>query len=111
VRYRVTRVDPFQVAKVMGVLYIVMGLVFAALFFMVSKLIPTEAENAVGFPFSSGLMLVLPIFYGVIGFIATLIGAALYNMVAGFVGGIDVELDGVGASVNAGAWDAGPGPA
>ena len=32
--------------------------------------------------------------YGVIGFIFTAIGCAIYNFVAGLVGGIEVELDG-----------------
>jgi len=33
-------------------------------------------------------------FYGVLGFIFTALGYALYNFVAGLVGGVEVELDG-----------------
>jgi hypothetical protein len=43
--------------------------------------------------FGTGLALALPILYGVLGFIFTAIGCALYNLVAGWVGGIEVELD------------------
>ena len=35
----------------------------------------------------------MPIMYGVFGVVGGAIGAALYNLVAGWVGGIEVELD------------------
>jgi len=44
--------------------------------------------------FSSGFAIALPILYGGMGFLATAIGCAAYNAVAGWVGGIEVELDG-----------------
>jgi hypothetical protein len=47
--------------------------------------------------FGTGFALALPIIYGVCGFIFTAIGCAIYNFVAGLVGGIEVELDGVRA--------------
>jgi hypothetical protein len=34
----------------------------------------------------------LPILYGGMGFVMTLIGAWLYNILAGFVGGIEMDL-------------------
>ena len=42
--------------------------------------------------FGPGVALLLPIFYGVLGFIFTAIGCAIYNFVAGLVGGVEVEL-------------------
>jgi len=39
------------------------------------------------------MLIFLPIMYGVIGFIAGAIGAALYNLVAGVVGGIEIEVE------------------
>ena len=38
-------------------------------------------------------MIILPILYGVGVFLATLIGAWLYNTLAGFFGGIEVEVE------------------
>jgi H+/Cl- antiporter ClcA len=35
----------------------------------------------------------MPVFYGVIGFIAGLIGALLYNLFARWVGGFELELE------------------
>jgi len=39
------------------------------------------------------MLIILPIFYGVVGFIAGAIGAALYNLIAGMVGGIEIEVE------------------
>jgi len=38
-------------------------------------------------------LIILPIMYGVIGFIAGAIGAALYNLIAGIVGGIEIDVE------------------
>ena len=39
----------------------------------------------------AGAIVILPIFYGVFGFIGTLIMAALFNLVVGITGGIEVD--------------------
>jgi hypothetical protein len=36
-------------------------------------------------------IIVMPILYGVFGFIFALIGAVIYNVVAGIAGGIEIE--------------------
>lgn len=76
-----------QTAKVVAVLYAIMGLVFVPIFLIVAMFSPKESN--VG----AGMALALPILYGVCGFIFTAIGCALYNVVAGWVGGVEVELD------------------
>ena len=77
-----------QTAKVAGVLYGLMGLVFVPVVLIISMVSPDEAG------FGPGFALALPIIYGVLGFIFTALGCALYNLVAGWVGGVEVELDG-----------------
>lgn len=42
-----------------------------------------------------GIMIGLPIFYGLIGFVGGAIGALLYNLFAGFVGGIEIEVENI----------------
>jgi len=79
-----------QTAKVVAVLYAIMGLIIVPIFLIASMLSPNKSQ------FGTGFALALPIIYGVIGFIFTAIGCALYNFVAGLVGGIEVELDGSG---------------
>jgi len=83
---RIKRFSVGQAAKVMGVLYAIMGLFIAPFFFLATRLAP-EA-----YPYGPGVAIAVPIIYGCIGFIATAIGCAVYNLVAGWVGGIEVEL-------------------
>ena len=37
-------------------------------------------------------IILFPIIYGIIGFLAGIIGAAIYNLIAKLVGGIEIEL-------------------
>ena len=76
-----------QTAKVVATLYALMGLVFAPIFLIASMFSPKETVLGPGFA------LALPIIYGALGFIFTAIGCAIYNLVAGLVGGIEVELE------------------
>ncbi len=47
-----------------------------------------------GFPMSSGFFMILvPLFYGVFGFIVTALGCVIYNLVSGWTGGIELEFD------------------
>jgi hypothetical protein len=84
---RLRRFSIAQTAKVAGVLYALMGLIFVPFFLVASLFAPKEGGFGVGFA------LALPILYGVLGFVCTAIGCALYNWVAGMVGGIEVQLD------------------
>ena len=82
-----------QTAKVVAVLYALMGLVFVPFILLVGMFSPKE--TGVGM----GLAIAMPILYGVCGFIFTAIGCALYNLVAGWVGGVEVELEAPAASL------------
>jgi len=79
-----------QTAKVVAVIYAIMGLIFVPIVLIASMLSPNKSQVGTGFA------LALPIIYGVLGFIVTAISCALYNFVAGLVGGIEVELEGGG---------------
>ncbi len=69
-----------------GVLVSLFGLAGAAL-------ASTRSQTPIaGLVFGAGAIIFLPVLYGVIGFLFSLIGAALYNVVAGMVGGVEVEL-------------------
>jgi hypothetical protein len=39
-----------------------------------------------------GAVIFFPIFYGVMGFVASLVGAWLYNIAAGIMGGIELDV-------------------
>lgn len=81
-----------QSAMVLGVLYVLIGVIFLPFFFIAASFAPAEETG-----FGVGFALALPLIYGVAGFISGAVGSFLYNLVAGWVGGIEVELGNVGA--------------
>lgn len=83
---QIRRFSVGQTAKVIGVLYALMGLVFVPIVLIASMYSPDKTG------FGPGFALALPVMYGVLGFVFTAIGCAIYNVVAGLVGGIEVEL-------------------
>jgi hypothetical protein len=93
----VRRVGPLSFAKLMAALYGLMGLLFGAIVSLISiaggALIPKDDTGGMtGALFGAAAIVVLPIFYGALGFVFSLIGAALYNAVASVVGGIEIEV-------------------
>ena len=46
-----------------------------------------------GMIFGVGAIVILPVFYGVMGFVMTAFTAWLYNIMAGLVGGIEIEVE------------------
>lgn len=93
----ITKVNAFSVAKVAAVLYAGLGLLFGAIFSLIgmagltSALSDTEGGHFFAALFGVGAIIVMPICYGIFGFIGSFIFAALFNIAAGMTGGIEVE--------------------
>lgn len=93
----IKRIAPVSCAKISGTLYAILGLVIGGIFSLVAMMTGGLASNTSGFAglgamIGIGSIVIFPIFYGCIGFVGTLIAAALYNVIAGMVGGIEVEV-------------------
>jgi hypothetical protein len=88
-------VGVLSVAKIMGVMYACMGLIFAPVFLLIGLLASAAGQhhNPLAGIFSIGFAVLFPVLYGVTGFIAGLIGAWLYNLFAGWVGGFELEME------------------
>lgn len=89
-----------SVGKIMGVVYALLGLIlgiFTALFSIMGSAIGMMNSDSSalfgGLFVGVGSIIFLPLLYGIIGFIFGLISALLYNVVARFVGGIEIEVD------------------
>jgi hypothetical protein len=93
----ITRVNPLSAAKVAGLLYVVVGLIAGALFSLVAMggaaLGAAGGEDSAMFGalFGVGAIILLPICYGIFGFIGTLIMTWLFNIAAGMVGGLEID--------------------
>ena len=96
----VKRIGPGSAFKVGLVTYAILGLIVGgimAFFSIVAGSLGSLANEAAGaraFGFGLGLgaVIVFPIVYGLIGGVAAAIGAVLYNLVAGWVGGLEVDI-------------------
>ena len=92
----ITRVAPLSLAKIAAVLYALMGLMFGA-FVSLAGLAGAfaasdESGSFLGALFGVGAVIILPIFYGCLGFVMSLVTAWLYNLVSGMVGGVEVDV-------------------
>ena len=87
-------VGVLSVAKSMGWMYACMSLIFAPLFLPIGLLASAAGQhsNSVAGIFSIGFAVLLPMLYGVIGFIG-LIGALVDKVLAGWVGGFELEME------------------
>jgi len=92
----VKRIGPGSAFKVGLVLYALLGLIIGAIFSLFALVAAPFAHGGsphfAGALFGAGAIIILPIFYGIIGGIGAALGAALYNLVAGWVGGLEVDI-------------------
>jgi hypothetical protein len=88
-------------AKVFGTLYALWGFIFGAFFALFalvgSGLAATQSDDPMpawaGAIFGVGAVVVLPIFYGILGAIFGALTAAFYNVVAGMAGGLRLDVE------------------
>ena len=91
----IRRVGPLSCARVVGTLYAALGLIIGGILSVVSVVGGMVADEPQGAAFSAifgvGAIILLPVLYGGLGFVAALVGAWLYNTISGFVGGIEID--------------------
>jgi hypothetical protein len=92
----IKRIGPMSCARITGTLYAAMGLVIGAIFSLVALAggFAPDNSDAAGLATMVGVgaIVIFPILYGCIGFVATIIGVWLYNVMAGLVGGIEMDV-------------------
>ena len=97
----VRRVGPGSAFKIGLVLYGIIGLLLGivmACVSMVAGSLGSLGQSAVpgarvlGLGMGFGAIIVFPLLYGVIGGVFAAIGAAIYNLVAGWVGGLEIDI-------------------
>jgi hypothetical protein len=92
-------VGALSVAKIAAVLYAGLGLLIGVVFALIGMAgfarQMSGASSALpfgGMLFGVGAIIILPICYGLMGFIFTLIGATIFNMAARLTGGVQIEV-------------------
>jgi len=85
------KIAPWPTGRILAVLYLVVGIVVAPIM-MIAALVAPETNPAGR---AGGLMVafLMPFIYAVIGLVAGVIGAVMYNWVVRFLGGIPLTFD------------------
>lgn len=97
---RLRRVGILSVGIFCGAAGALMGLLAGGMMFLVSLAgigvgnVPGGGPNpmAIFVGMGIGAVIVLPIIYGIMGFIGGILNGILYNVVAGITGGVEIEL-------------------
>ena len=87
----------WSVARMYGTLLAVVGLIVGLMFALASLIGAGIAKNSdlpagMAAVFGVGAVVLLPIFYGVLGILMGAVGATLYNLFAGMVGGVEIDV-------------------
>jgi hypothetical protein len=93
--YILRSVGVMSIAKIIGLLYGCMGLLFVPLFLLFGLLGSLAGEQKTPFAGLIGIALavMMPLMYGVMGFVVGALGAWLYNLLSNWVGGFELELN------------------
>ena len=104
-KLQIKKLGVLSVAKIYAVIMLVMSLIISipyGLFVIGISLMGASVGGKGSFALGGGgvvvgllMMVGIPIMYSVIGFVAGAIGALLYNLFAGMVGGIEIEVENV----------------
>ena len=89
---RVKSFGVFQTAKVMAIILFFTSAVILIPVALLSSI--AGGARFLGFPFGGGLIFfLLPFLYAIMGFIMTAISCLVYNVIAKWVGGIELEFE------------------
>jgi len=91
----VKSVGVMSIAKIMGLLYACLGLIFIPFFLILGFVGAFAGHDQAPFAGIVGVVfaILMPVLYGAMGFVCGAIGALLYNALAKWVGGFELELD------------------
>jgi hypothetical protein len=103
---RLKRIAPVKFGLVAGMIYGLISLIFVPFFLLffgisaMAALLGNHSDNAagtasgiVGLVVTGVMIIFIPIFYAVVGGLMGMLAAWLYNVVAGWIGGIEFEVE------------------
>jgi hypothetical protein len=105
-RLRIKKLGILSVAKIQGLVMLVISLLISIPYGLIIILYALFGASMLGgngaLALGGGgvvlgivIMIGLPIFYGIIGFVGGAISALVYNLFSGMVGGIEIEVENV----------------
>jgi hypothetical protein len=101
--YRIRRFGVVQTATTVAAIYIFVVAIFA----IPGAILVSASGSGSNGSGALGLVIIAVLaaaLYGIVGWIVTAIGCAVYNVVSGWVGGIEVQIDPVAPPPAAPSW-------
>ena len=92
----IKRIDVLSVAKLLGAFYALLGLIVGGFFSVVAVVgaVAGGGDAALGGIIGGiGAIVLMPVLYGILGFVGGAIAAFLYNVVASIAGGVVLEIE------------------
>lgn len=95
---QIKKIEPLSAGKLLGTLYALLGLLIGGIFSLLAivgvAVGGAGGDAAMGSIIGGiGAIIIMPLFYGVMGFIGGVVAAFFYNIIAGMVGGISLEIE------------------
>ena len=91
--YKLKRMGVLSTAKLIGITYAAIGLIFGAIMTIVALIAMIAGSGSAGsMLFGIGAIILVPLFYGAMGFISGAILAWIYNLGAKWTGGMQFEM-------------------
>lgn len=108
-RLKIRKLGILSLAKIYAVMMFVMSLLisipyglFIIILFLIGGVGTGRQDGMAGLLVGGGgvimgliVMVMIPVFYALAGFIAGALGALIYNIFAGIVGGIEIEVENI----------------
>ena len=98
---KLKRIEPLQAGKMLAAFYGILSLLFVPfmLFFMTMGSFAARHQGGhapalpLMFGMGVGFMILLPVFYAVMGFVFGALSAFVYNLLAKWIGGLEFEFE------------------
>lgn len=89
----IKQIDPISAGTTLGAMYGMIGVIIGGVMFLLTMVGTGISGNSMGLVTGMGAIIMLPIIYGIAGFIGGILSAAVYNVVCGMTGGIRMKMD------------------
>ncbi len=90
---RLRKISAHQTAKVMTYVFVLVALPFIILGLLIGGFSSTGNSPTGGTPSGPVVLLIAPFIFGVLGYSLTFLASLIYNVIAHFTGGIEIQLD------------------
>ncbi len=102
-KVQIKRMGVLSCAKIYSItlaaMGLIVGIIYGLIFMVVGGAMMAGGGRDAGTAGASSLviglvmMIAIPVMYGIIGFIGGIVGALVYNVAAGIVGGLELEIE------------------